>query len=112
MRQATRRMARGAGSPVDPEHQPGSGSVTWAANVLRYHEMPPDEIQAVLTSDDPELIHRYLELHRERLEEWVGDQRRTLAAVERLLAEVAAERRRARDEDARNGDRAVRMRRP
>lgn len=60
--------------------------------VLRSHEMPSDEIRAVLTTHDPEVVHRYMELHRERLEEWLADQRRPLAVLERLLAETAAER--------------------
>ena len=64
----------------------------WAAGVLRSQEMPSEEIRAVLTTDDPQLVHRYLELHRERLEERLADQRRTLAALERVLAESAAQR--------------------
>jgi len=54
--------------------------------------MPSNEIRAVLTTDDPELVHRYLELHRERLEERLADQERTLAALARVLAESAAQR--------------------
>lgn len=77
-----------------------SRPITWAAGVLRDHEMPSDEIRAVLTTDDPELVRRYLELHRERLDEWVDDQRRTLAEIERRLAETATDRRRVRDGDA------------
>ncbi len=65
----------------------------WAAiGVLRSQDMPPNEIRAVLTTDNPELVHRYLELHGERLEEWLVDQRRPLAALERVLAETAAQR--------------------
>ncbi len=69
------------------------------AGVLQSHEMPLDDIRAVLTTDDPELVHRYLELHRERLEEWLTDQRRILAELERRLAKRATERRRGRDGD-------------
>jgi len=79
------------------EYRTGSGPAAWTADVLRDHEMPSDEIGAVLTTDDPELVHRYLELHRERLEEWLTDQRRTLATLEWVLAKTAAERRRLRD---------------
>jgi hypothetical protein len=52
--------------------------------------MPSAEIRAVLTTDEPELVRRYLELHRERLEEWLADQRLTLAAIEWHLAETAS----------------------
>lgn len=47
--------------------------------------MPSDEIRTVMTTAEPELIHRYLELHLERLEEWLVDQRVSLATAERLL---------------------------
>jgi hypothetical protein len=65
----------------------------WAASVLRSQDMPPNEIRTVLTTDDPELVHRYLELHGERLDQWLVDQWRTLAALERVLAESADARR-------------------
>jgi hypothetical protein len=48
--------------------------------------MPKDEIRIVVTTPDRELVRRHLELHLERLEEWLGDQRRNIAVVERLLA--------------------------
>jgi len=64
----------------------------WAGGVLQSQEMPPDEIRAILTTDDPELVHRYLELHRERLEERLADRRQTLAALQHVLAESAADR--------------------
>ena len=64
----------------------------WAGGVLQSQKMPSEEIRTVLTTDDPELIHRHMELHRERLEEQLADQRRTLVELERLLAETAAER--------------------
>jgi len=66
--------------------------------------MPSDEIGTVLTTDDPELVRRHLELHRERLDEWLADQRRTLAALERLLADRAVERGRMRDASAQRAD--------
>ncbi len=68
----------------------------WAAGVLRSQEMPSEEIRAILTTDDPDVVRRYLELHlelhQERLEERLADQRRALAALERLLLETAAQR--------------------
>ena len=63
-----------------------SGSIGWAINTLRDQGMPSEEIAAILGADDPVWVRRYLELHRERLEEHLADQRRTLARLERLLA--------------------------
>ena len=54
--------------------------------------MPPEEIRAVLDTDDPRLVRRHLELHRERLIEELVDRRRTLAELELELAEAALER--------------------
>jgi hypothetical protein len=42
-----------------------------------------------LASSDRHLVHRYLELHQERMEEWILAQRQALAKVERILAETA-----------------------
>lgn len=67
-------------------------SLAWAAGTLRRCEMPPEEIRAVLTADDPEIVRRFLELHRERLEEQIEEQRRTLAWLERSLTEEILER--------------------
>jgi hypothetical protein len=53
-----------------------------AARALRRQRMPLEEIRAMLSADDPMVVHRYLELHRERLDEWVADQRRNLASIE------------------------------
>jgi CRP-like cAMP-binding protein len=62
-------------------------SIARASETLRLCEMPPEEIRAVLTADDPEIVHRFLELHRERLEEDVAERTRTLASLEQLLTE-------------------------
>lgn len=63
-----------------------------AERILRQLGMPPDEIRAVLDTDDPRQVRRHLELHRERLVEELIDRRRRLAAVERELADAALER--------------------
>lgn len=55
------------------------------ARALRRHDMPREEIVAVLETEDPGVVHRYIELHRERLEERLAEQLRALADVERLL---------------------------
>jgi len=67
-----------------------SNQVAWAARALRRQEMPLEEISAVLTADDPEIVRRYIELHRERLEERLVDHLRTLDRLERLLAKTVA----------------------
>jgi hypothetical protein len=51
--------------------------------------MPPEEIRAVLAPGDPLIARRLLELHRERLEEWVEEQRDVLSEVERAFVERA-----------------------
>jgi hypothetical protein len=70
-------------------------SMMRAAALLRETGMPADEIRTIVTTADPELARRYLELHLERLDERLAAQRRTLGSVERLLsaqprAEVAS----------------------
>jgi hypothetical protein len=47
--------------------------------------MPPEEIRAVLTTTNGLLMHRYLELHLERLEELLAAQRHRLHAAEQVL---------------------------
>ena len=61
-------------------------SIAWAIEVLRDQAMPLEEIDAILWADDPELVRRYLDLHRERLEERLSDQRRMLVRLEAVLA--------------------------
>lgn len=48
--------------------------------------MPPREIRAVLAADDAIVAQRILELHRERLEEWLEQQRSLIEGIERSLA--------------------------
>jgi len=67
-----------------------SEQVAWAARALLRQEMPSEEINAVLTAEDSDLIHRYMELHRERLQEQLGDRLRALDHLERILAGTVA----------------------
>jgi DNA-binding transcriptional MerR regulator len=60
-----------------------------AARMLWRQGMPPEEIREVLTTNDRELIRRYLGLHRERLDERLADQRRAVAELERRLIKAA-----------------------
>jgi hypothetical protein len=78
-------------TPTEPDdlEGPDVSSLIRAAALLRGSGMPVDEIRAIVTTAEPELVHRYVELHLERLEEWVAAQRRTLASVEALLASGA-----------------------
>jgi hypothetical protein len=48
--------------------------------------MPWAEIDAILETDDPRLVRRYLHLHVERLEERLADQRSLLMSIEPDLA--------------------------
>jgi hypothetical protein len=52
---------------------------------LMQQGMPSDEIRAVLRADDPLIVHRYLELHRERLAERLEADRSAVDLVERAL---------------------------
>ena len=56
---------------------------TTARRILRRQGMPPREIRAVLAADDPLVGRRLLELHRERLGEWLEEQRRLVSSIER-----------------------------
>jgi hypothetical protein len=57
---------------------------------LQEQGMPPKDVAAVLEARDPDVVHRYIELHIERLEERLADQRRTLALIENLFVESIA----------------------
>lgn len=88
-------LTRVIGNPADGRERArdfrGSGPLARAASTLTRQEMPGEEIRAVLAAHDPETVRRYLELHRERLEERLAEQRRTLADVERFLTEATRE---------------------
>jgi DNA-binding transcriptional MerR regulator len=58
------------------------------ASRLQQQGMPLKEIVAVLGATDFDVVHRYMELHVERLEERLAEQRRTLAVIENLLLEL------------------------
>ncbi len=72
-----------------------------ARRILRGQGMPPREIRALLATDDPLLVRRLLELHRERLEEWFEEQQRLAARIERsLVGEATAHLRTSTDSGA------------
>ena len=62
-----------------------SRSIGWAITMLREQGMPSTEIAAILEAGSGQSVRQRLELHRERLEEHLAVQRRTLARLERLL---------------------------
>jgi hypothetical protein len=112
MREEKRRVdSPGGGSvPRSRDRGPGErglgdldGSIAWAIQTLSDQAMPTEEIGAILSSDDPVVVRRYLELHRERLEERLADQQYSLALLESLLVarSHAAGRRSAAKESAR-----------
>jgi hypothetical protein len=79
-------------SPAMDGRKPrASGSIAWAISTLRDQGMPSEEIAMILGTAEPLVVHRYLELHRERLEEQLGEQRRTLGRLEELLSARSVE---------------------
>jgi hypothetical protein len=72
---------------LDAGPWPGSHRVAWAEMVLREQQMPPDELHIVVSSSDRELVRRHLDLHLERLDEWLASHKRRLREVGRILAE-------------------------
>jgi DNA-binding transcriptional MerR regulator len=71
-------------------HAEGPRAVTpaAAAMILRRQGMPPEEIADVL-DDDAVLARRRLELHRERLREWLRTQDELIASIERSIVGTA-----------------------
>ena len=53
--------------------------------ILRRQGMPPEEIRTVLATSDRHVVRRILELHRERLGEWLEEQRGLVDSIERSL---------------------------
>jgi hypothetical protein len=76
--------ARAAGPERDTPrpHTRRRGSLGRALSTLG---MPLEEIQAVLRANDPAVVARYMELHRERLAEQLAHRVRELEALERIL---------------------------
>lgn len=66
-----------------------------AIQILDALGMPRDELRAVVAADDPSIIHRHIELHRERLAERLADQLQTLRSLERTLNLAILDRRSA-----------------
>lgn len=56
-----------------------------AVRILRSVDMPLDEILAILATDDPELVHKALLVHRERLAGRLAAQERMLTYLESLI---------------------------
>ena len=79
------------------DHPVSADPEEWATQALRCQAMPWHEVRAVLRTDDPLLLHRYLELHRERLEERLLEEGEALDRLERVLSERIVARRERRD---------------
>ncbi len=62
--------------------------LTWVAATLCRQGMPPEEIREVLAAGDPVTVHRHLELHRERLDEQLAEEQRTVSSLERILTDL------------------------
>jgi DNA-binding transcriptional MerR regulator len=77
---------------MSEEDEQQGATVGWAIATLREQGMPSREIAAILEADSGQLVRQYLELHRERLEEHLADQRRTLARLDRLLERATVSR--------------------
>lgn len=63
----------------------GQANRAEAVRILRSVDMPLDEIRAVLEADNPELVHKQLLAHRERLAERLANQERMLAYLESII---------------------------
>ena len=81
---------KGSRDEFDPE---ASWRLARATQVLRDQGMPPEEIDAILGADDPGVIRRYLELHVERLEERLADQRRSIGRLMQVIPPAPGVRR-------------------
>jgi hypothetical protein len=53
--------------------------------------MPPEDVRALVAAGDPVVVHRYIELHGERLAERLADRLQTLVRLERTLKDAILE---------------------
>ena len=56
-----------------------------AIRILRRVDMPLEEIRSILAEEEPEVVHKQLAAHRDRLAERLADEERMLAFLERLM---------------------------
>lgn len=75
---------------VDPAtgyryYEPAQAKRAEAVRILRSVDMPLDEIKAALESDNPDLVHKHLEGHRQRLSSRLAKDERMLAFLETLM---------------------------
>lgn len=75
---------------VDPAtgyryYEPSQANRAEAVRILRSVDMPLDEIKAVLDSDDADLVHKQLEIHRDRLALRLVEDEQKLAYLEALM---------------------------
>jgi len=82
--------ANGSRDELAPE---ASWRLALATPALMDQGMPPEEIDAMLGTQDPEVVRRYLELHEERLEERFADQRRTIGRLLQVITPATGARR-------------------
>lgn len=71
---------------VKPASPIASDPIALAIRTLREQGMPRGEIETVLEATETQVLRRYMELHRERLEERLAAELRALTEVERFLA--------------------------
>ena len=77
----------------------GWDDLLWAAHELQRLGMRPTEIHTVLVTDDPDVVRRHMELHRERLQERLAIEVATVANIEASLSEAIRARNRARSQN-------------
>ena len=87
---AAHRIRTRRGDPV------GEDDLLSAVHELQRLGMPPTEIHTVLVTDDPNVVRRLLELHRERLQERLADDVARVGRIEASLSEAIRARTRAR----------------
>ncbi|HEU4894533.1 MAG TPA: MerR family transcriptional regulator [Acidimicrobiia bacterium] len=63
----------------------GQANRAEAVRILRFVDMPLDEIKSLVDEDEPELVHKMLVAHRERLAAKLASQERMLSYLESLI---------------------------